>query len=180
MGSSTSSSGAPLGWCSRDTPPPRPTHTFLCADCLSSCSLRGPCHQREADLTTAEGRTRSQPWKAEQTEHSSPCNRSGHQGNQRVTLARRGPTFPSSTGLGPVFSFPCPSPDFHIHRPSGGNSYRYPFILSERNENRNGIFKNVASGSSHHGSVEMNLTSIPEVAGSILGLAPGAKDLALM
>ena len=41
---------------------------------------------------------------------------------------------------------------------------------------KNKIIKNVEYGSSHHGSVVMNLTSIHEDAGSIPGLAEWVKD----
>ena len=39
--------------------------------------------------------------------------------------------------------------------------------------------KALVSGSSHHGSVVTNLTSIPEDLGSVLGLAQWIKDPAL-
>ena len=40
--------------------------------------------------------------------------------------------------------------------------------------------KEIKSGSSHHGSAEMNLTSIHEGTGSIPGLTQWVKDLAFM
>ena len=47
-------------------------------------------------------------------------------------------------------------------------------------EELSGVFiKSINSQSSHHGSVEMNLTSIHEDAGSIPGFAQWAKGLAL-